>query len=242
MRFPTHIILDVNKSNSSTINQQRLDTYQNSYSTVTMLDNTLTSPKPMDVILRKPRTVKFKQTNRHFVTSLSNNTQTSSNFFNNLFDINFIKREKLYTKLKYSRSPAYDIVSGGVAALFAGFIGFLISEKFGIELVDSGDFYTFFMYVVFLVFSCRPLIKILSQKETIYNFFSIKFLLNYIHTVTILFFRLIKNSMCFLQLPTSTVIKINFLLFTIRNEYITPNIRRLLAFIDFLLTYPNYKK
>jgi len=196
----------------------------------------------MDVILRKPRTVKFKQTNRHFVTSLSNNTQTSSNFFNNLFDINFIKREKLYTKLKYSRSPAYDIVSGGVAALFAGFIGFLISEKFGIELVDSGDFYTFFMYVVFLVFSCRPLIKILSQKETIYNFFSIKFLLNYIHTVTILFFRLIKNSMCFLQLPTSTVIKINFLLFTIRNEYITPNIRRLLAFIDFLLTYPNYKK
>ena len=159
-----------------------------------------------------------------------------------MFDINFIKREKLYTKLKYSRSPAYDIVSGGVAALFAGFIGFLISEKFGIELVDSGDFYTFFMYAVFLVFSCRPLIKILSQKETIYNFFSIKFLLNYSHTVTILSSRLIKKSIRFLQLPTNTIIKINFLLFTIRNEYITPNIRRLLAFIDFLLTYPNYKK
>jgi hypothetical protein len=83
-----------------------------------------------------------------------------------LFDINFLKREKLYTKLKYSRSPAYDIVSGGVAALFAGFIGSLISEKFGIELVDSGDFYTFFMYVVFLFFSLRPLIKILSKDNT----------------------------------------------------------------------------
>ena len=56
----------------------------------------------------------------------------------------------MYTKLKYSRSPQSDIVSGGVAALFAGFLGFLISEKFGIELVDSGDFYTFFMYIVFL--------------------------------------------------------------------------------------------
>jgi hypothetical protein len=59
----------------------------------------------------------------------------------------------LYTKLKYSRSPAYDIVSGGVAALFAGFLGFLISEKFGIELVDSGDFYIFFMYTTFLLFT-----------------------------------------------------------------------------------------
>ena len=80
-----------------------------------------------------------------------------------MFDINFLKREKIYTKLKYSRSPAYDIVSGGVAALFAGFLGFLISEKFGIELVDSGDFYTLFMYIVFLTFSTRPLLKMMNQ-------------------------------------------------------------------------------
>lgn len=80
-----------------------------------------------------------------------------------MFDINFLKREKVYTKLKYSRSPAYDIVSGGVAALFAGFLGFLISEKFGIELVDSGDFYTLFMYIVFLTFSTKPLMKIMTQ-------------------------------------------------------------------------------
>lgn len=82
-----------------------------------------------------------------------------------LFDINFLKREKIYTKLKYSRSPAYDIVSGGAAALLAGFLGFLISEKFGIELVDSGDFYIFFMYGVFLTFSTRPLLKIMNQSD-----------------------------------------------------------------------------
>ena len=39
-------------------------------------------------------------------------------------NINFIKKEKLYTKLKYSRTPQYDIVSGGIAALLSGFLGF----------------------------------------------------------------------------------------------------------------------
>jgi hypothetical protein len=91
----------------------------------------------------------------------------SSNLTFNLFDINFIKKERFYTKLKYSRSPAYDIVSGGSAALLAGFIGFLVSEKFGIELVDSGDFYIVFMYCVFASFFCRPLLKILSSQNTI---------------------------------------------------------------------------
>lgn len=79
-----------------------------------------------------------------------------------LFDINYIKREKVYTKLKYSRSPQYDIVSGGVAALLSAFIGFLISEKFGYELPDSGDFYIVFMYIVFLSFSTRPLLKLVG--------------------------------------------------------------------------------
>ena len=71
----------------------------------------------------------------------------------------------MYTKLKYSRVPQYDIVSGGSAALLAGFLGFLISEKFGFELVDSGDFYFIFMYVVFLFFFCRLLLKIMSNSE-----------------------------------------------------------------------------
>jgi hypothetical protein len=100
-----------------------------------------------------------------------------------------LKREKLYTKLKYSRSPAYDIVSGGVAALFSAFVGFLISEKFGIELVDSGDFYTFFMYMVFLFFSMRPCIKLLSKESMLYSFLSPKYLTNYVVTIIVLLFR-----------------------------------------------------
>lgn len=77
-------------------------------------------------------------------------------------DTNFLRKEKIYAKLKYSRSPQYDIVSGGLAAILSGFLGFLICEKFGLELLDSGDFYTAFMYGVFLVFSCRPLVRVIS--------------------------------------------------------------------------------
>ena len=81
----------------------------------------------------------------------------------NLFDINFLKKEKIYTKLKYSRVPQYDMVSGGVAALFAGFLGFLICEKFGFELLDSGDFYFLFMYLVFLFFFVRFFFRIYNE-------------------------------------------------------------------------------
>lgn len=77
-----------------------------------------------------------------------------------LFSINFLRKEKIYTKLKYSRVPQYDIVSGGLAAVFSGFLGFLICEKFGFELLDSGDFYILFMYLVFFFFFIRFFIKI----------------------------------------------------------------------------------
>lgn len=87
--------------------------------------------------------------------SLSSGQRLST--LDRLINVNFLRKERLYTKLKYSRSPAYDIVSGGSAALLSGFIGFLVSEKFGFELVDSGDFYYLFMYLVFIAFSLRPL-------------------------------------------------------------------------------------
>merc|ERR1711988_649676 len=103
---------------------------------------------------------------------LSNNKMSNSTF--TLSNVNFLRKERLYTKLKYSRSPAYDIVSGGAAALLAGFIGFLISEKYGFELVDSGDFYYLFMYGVFLGFSIRPLLTTLNSKNGIVQLFSVK--------------------------------------------------------------------
>jgi hypothetical protein len=95
----------------------------------------------------------------------------------NYFDINFIKKEKIYTKLKYSRVPQYDIVSGGVAAIFAGFLGFLICEKFGFELLDSGDFYFLFMYGVFFFFVIKLFLKISNNKIDDWNFFSFKWFL-----------------------------------------------------------------
>ena len=112
------------------------------------------------------------------------------------FNFNFLRKERLYTKLKYSRCPQYDIVSGGWAALFAGLIGFLISEKFGIELVDSGDFYNALMYLIFLVFSLRPLLRILGKEFTLYDLIIIKELLNYLLTLLLLvlsFFKVLKK-------------------------------------------------
>lgn len=105
------------------------------------------------------------------------------NFINFTFNINFIKKEKIYTKLKYSRVPQYDIVSGASAALFAGFLGFLAAEKFGFELVDSGDFYYLFMYLVFLFFILRLFLKLLSDKNYSWNVFSLKFFFFYIFTI-----------------------------------------------------------
>lgn len=91
-----------------------------------------------------------------------------------LINVNFLVKERLYTKLKYSRSPAYDTVSGGAAALFAGFVGFLISEKYGFELVDSGDFYYLFMYIVFLSFSLKPLLTLANANRGFFRVFTLK--------------------------------------------------------------------
>ena len=104
-------------------------------------------------------------------------------------DINFIRKEFVYTKLKYSRSPAYDAVSGGFAALLAGFIGFLISEKFGIELVDSGDFFIAFMYAVFVVFIGRMVIHLTSDVSSPRFLFSLRHNLTFFRELGIFLLR-----------------------------------------------------
>jgi hypothetical protein len=115
------------------------------------------------------------------------NSNTSKNLLN-IFNINFLKKEKIYTKLKYSRVPQYDIVSGGVAALFAGFLGFLVCEKFGFELGDSGDFYYLFMYIVFTCFFIRLYIKLFNKNNSNWNVFSIKWLLLFYKNIFFIFF------------------------------------------------------
>jgi hypothetical protein len=123
-----------------------------------------------------------------------------SNKLWNLFDINFLRKEKIYTKLKYSRVPQYDIVSGGAAAIFAGFLGFLISEKFGFELVDSGDFYFLFMYLVFLFFFIRFFFKLWSGKEFSWNPFSFKWLFSFYKLILFLFFKKVYSFFNYLKI------------------------------------------
>lgn len=112
---------------------------------------------------------------------------------NDVVNINFLRKERLYTKLKYSRSPAYDIVSGGAAAILAGFIGFLISEKFGFELVDSGDFYYLFIYIVFASFSIRPLLTTLNYQDSVNQVFSVKEVVKFFTTIILLFLKKFKS-------------------------------------------------
>lgn len=172
MRYPKHLILDLKTSNNvlpylgcsegATRLPVLLKLNSNAraaYSTPLHTTDNLTSS------LRK---------------NLNNQADSTQSLTLSLFNIHFIRKEKLYTKLKYSRCPQYDMVSGGFAALLAGFVGFLISEKFGIELVDSGDFYNAFMYGVFACFSLRPLLRVYSKDDTPYNPLSLKYLLLFI--------------------------------------------------------------
>jgi hypothetical protein len=75
------------------------------------------------------------------------------------------------------------MVSGGIAALLSAFLGFLIAEKFGLELLDSADFYIFFMYTVFGVFSTRPLVKIINARQNNYLIFSPKYAIDFYKTI-----------------------------------------------------------
>ena len=110
----------------------------------------------------------------------------------------FLRKEKIYTKLKYSRCPQYDIVSGGIAALFSALLGFLISEKFGLELLDSGDFYCAFMYTVFAVFTVRPLLRLVSVKTSNYTPLSIKPMFLYYQGLFAVMATSVKVVLCFI--------------------------------------------
>lgn len=78
----------------------------------------------------------------------------------NTYTMFFFKKERIYTKLKYSKVPQFDTASGAVASLFAGLFGFLVTEKFGFELIDSGDFYFVVMYSVLTVLIIRTAFKL----------------------------------------------------------------------------------
>ena len=173
MRLVNHIVLDFEKSNNR---------YQPNYWLTSFLNQQSSS-----VSIFKN---KFFYNNYINTNNLSSQTNSKLNTSLNLLNVNFLRREFLYTKLKYSRSPAYDIVSGGAAAIFAGFLGFLVSEKFGLELVDSGDFYFLIMYIVFLCFSVRPLLITMDKDKNLLTSFSLKPIFNFYITLLLLFCRI----------------------------------------------------
>lgn len=77
------------------------------------------------------------------------NDQVSSVLLHHrFFRIYFIKKEVYYTKLKYSRVPQFDTSAGAAASFLSGLYGFMICEKFGFELLDSGDFLFMVLYLV----------------------------------------------------------------------------------------------
>lgn len=130
------------------------------------------------------------------ISGNENFVRNSANYSaENLININFLRYERLYTKLKYSRSPAFDIVSGGAAAILAGFIGFLISEKFGFELVDSGDFYYLFMYIVFASFLVKPLLYTANSSGSFFKTLSYRNLLKFFIKLLLLSFLKIKQTL-----------------------------------------------
>jgi len=164
----------INKSNASSASKLRIKFKSNNKNYRLITKVIFTALKYAD---------KYKTSSISNVMLKSSSTDLKLNycrsFFKNLFDINFLRKEKIYTKLKYSRVPQYDTVSGAAAALLAGFLGFLICEKFGFELLDSGDFYFLFMYLVFLVFASRLFIKLFSFRSNNWNVLSIKWLIYY---------------------------------------------------------------
>ena len=126
-----------------------------------------------------PKRYKLSKLNLEFDFGKTKLTSVYFNSFKSLVNVNILRRERLYTKLKYSRSPAYDIVSGGSAALLAGLLGFLVSEKYGFELVDSGDFYYLFMYLVFIGFSIRPFLTSIDYNDSFKTIFSLRLFANF---------------------------------------------------------------
>ena len=85
----------------------------------------------------------------------------------NNFNIYFIKKELFYTKLKYSRVPQFDTASGAVGSFLSGLYGFMVCEKFGFELIDSGDFIFLTIYLLLLGLTASKFITFLNTPNSL---------------------------------------------------------------------------
>ena len=209
MGFPNHIIMDFNFKKSNYVTPYWVSHFVNNKNYSPNFLNETLSKEVTNASSNKLEWVLFLKSNTEDYNTRTPDTYTAnltsptnlkiseninqSYSAENLININFLRYERLYTKLKYSRSPAYDIVSGGAAALLAGFLGFLISEKFGFELVDSGDFYYLFMYFVFGAFILKPFLYISHVNTSVWSTLSYRNLLNFFIKLVVLIFSTFKK-------------------------------------------------
>ena len=109
----------------------------------------------------------IKQSSPHtlaYVYSLpGRNPLVLNNILTTRYRIFFSKKEPFYTKLKYSRVPQFDTSSGAAASFISAFYGFLVCERFGFELLDSGDFLFLVVYVVLTSFTLPALLVVINQ-------------------------------------------------------------------------------
>ena len=223
MKYPTHLILDLSSTPKHLFSPYWVLKYPYS-----------TNPNRKVNPTTKPS---FTKSTLQRTLALLTKNDTLNSLLN--FNMYFLRKEKIYTKLKYSRCPQYDMVSGGLAALLAGFIGFLICEKFGLELLDSGDFYIAFMYAVFLTFSLRPFLRITCRTSSLYHFLSPKFLICFYKSVISLTFSAILTNLRALN------IDYNFSVFSVwvqKHEYASVLFFKIRATLKFLLNYPKDTK
>lgn len=193
MRLPNHITLDfLSNKNITTrywfVSLLELNNTQPSFLTNQSIIDKIINSKTLKIKIFKKKQFNLALNNNASFQKLINtkklvNSEYKLNTLVNISNTVFLKKEPIYTKLKYSRTAAYDIVGGGAALFLAGLLGFLVTEKFGFELVDSGDFYYLFMYGVFLVFSLRPLLVVINPQKSLFNALSLKPLIEFYNTI-----------------------------------------------------------
>ena len=104
--------------------------------------------------------------NTYTKQSLRRTYQPTHSFYaSSQHTIYFLSKEVFYTKLKYSRVPQFDTSSGAAASFLSGLFGFMVCERFGFELLDSGDFLFIVLYLASLCFLGALVVGILGASN-----------------------------------------------------------------------------
>lgn len=74
-----------------------------------------------------------------------------------------------HNKLKYTRTPSFDIVSSGIAALFSAFLGAMICDKFGMELLDSADFFIIYIFCISILLPLNAILSVVTLTDELYT-------------------------------------------------------------------------